>query len=333
MTTCKEEATKLSDAELAAWDARGEYQDQKQAAAEASFFSWFFRVAIVTSALDLKKAPVTLIEKSMSALEKQGTAERAKAKVERARRAAERADRSAEEARASLERCRDAREIEPVSFTLTSTLTLRARFFEEKILPPQGWSGTLPMRETTHVVEARGTSFERRGRDCYRVVAVLDEVHTTAPSHTTVVDERGRTMTHTIAEHVTSVKPGRLEVLVFGDDSEGPMGFIVELDRDTKPLRSGQQTLTIRDPDGGCHTLTLPYTDVPSLWPDVFKRLRWLDSGPDIRGWTWREQGDQHVATRSWSSPPGTLLTGEHGEVTLVAERSSMEITVRRRRP
>jgi hypothetical protein len=154
MTTCKEEATKLSDAELAAWDARAEYQDQKQAAAEASFFSWFFRVAIVTSALDLKKAPVTLIEKSMSALEKQGTAERAKAKVERARRAAERADRSAEEARASLERCRDAREIEPVSFTLTSTLTLRARFFEEKILPPQGWSGTLPMRETTHVVEA-----------------------------------------------------------------------------------------------------------------------------------------------------------------------------------
>ena len=121
-------------------------------------------------------------------------AERAQAKVERARRAAERASRSADESKASLERCRDAQEIEPVSLSLTSTLTLRTRFLEEKILPPQGWSGTLPMRETTHVVEARSVKISRLWHDLYGVALTVDEVYSAAPSHShgevTLVVER-----------------------------------------------------------------------------------------------------------------------------------------------
>lgn len=339
MKACEEEERKLSDAQEADADAREEYRDQVQAAGEASFFSEFHRVAILNAAASSKgAAPLVMLEKSMSALEKQGTAERAQAKVARARRAMERASRSASEARASLERCREAHELEPVSLSLTSTLELRTRFFEERILPPHGWSGTLPTSETTHVVEARSVKIKRSSRGYYRVVLTIDEVYSAAPSHSTVVDERGRPMTHTITEQVTSVKPGTLDVLLFSEDSGDPMDFSIMLVGDERPCRSGQRTLTIRDPEGGCHTIPLPFVDVPSVWPNVFRALRMRDSSDPsgevvyLRGWTWREQGDQCVFTRTWSTPPGTLLTLSHGEVTLLAERSSMEVTTRWRR-
>ncbi|MBK8262863.1 MAG: hypothetical protein IPK80_16195 [Nannocystis sp.] len=331
--SCEDELNKRREAAEAAEDARADYRDQQQAAGEAWFFSEFHKAAILNAVFSPKAAPSVLIEKSMSALEKQGTAERAYTKLARARRAAERASRSAAEAEASLDRCLDANELEPVSISLSSTLTLRSRFHEEKILPPQGWSGTLPQRETTHVVEARSVKIVRWGRSHYGAVLTLDEIASVAPSDSTVFDERGRAMTHTITDQATSVKPGALALLVACRDPGEPPGFFVKKHRETKPLRSGRQTLTIRDPEGGCHSIQLPYADVPSLWSEVFWALRRRDSGSLIDDWTWHEQGDLRVVTRSWSTPPGTLLAAPHGEVTLLAERSSMVVTVRRRRP
>jgi len=60
------------------------------------------------------------------------------------------------------------------------------------VLPPQGWSGTLPQRETTHVVEARSVKIVRWGRSHYGAVLTLDEIASVAPSDSTVFDERGR---------------------------------------------------------------------------------------------------------------------------------------------
>jgi hypothetical protein len=164
-----------------------------------------------------------------------------------------------------------------VEFTLSSTLTLRARFFEEKILPPQGLSGTLPARETTDTVVARCAAFQRHARGFHSTVATLDDEYTAAVSNSTVYDDRGRPTTHTLTEQVTAVKPGTLAVEIGYHDDEDPVTFWVRLGRDEKPLRSGQQTLTTRDPDGGCHTLALPYANVPSVWPGVFKALRRKD--------------------------------------------------------
>lgn len=338
MKTCEKAREKLQDAEWAAYDARAEYEDQKQAAGEATFFASFFQASIFSASFNPKTAVVTILEKSMSALEKQGSAERARAKVPRAQRAAERANEREQEAREALTQCLEVGEMEPVELTLSSTIALRSRFYEAKILPPQGFSGTLPMRETTNFVEGRTASFERLGRGFYRTVVALDDDYSVAPNESTVVDDRGRPVTQSLTERVTAATPGRLEVQVGYDHNEDPPFFYVQFGADDKPLRSGQQTLTIRDPDGGCHTIPLAYADVPSTWPEMFKALRRRNENVGLHGevvissgWTWTEQGDLRVASRRWSADPGPLVTSASGEVILVAEASSLEVKLRRR--
>jgi hypothetical protein len=335
--TCAKERSSLQEARSVAEDARAEYEDQKQLAGEAAFFADFYRLNILSATFSGSGALWAIVEKSVSALEKQGTAERAVAKALRARRAADRADERVREAREAVARCLDAHEVEPVEFTLSSTLTLRARFLEEKILPPQGLSGTLPARETTDTVVARCAAFQRHARGFHSTVATLDDEYTAAVSNSTVYDDRGRPTTHTLTEQVTAVKPGTLAVEIGYHGDEDNATFWVRLGRDEKPLRSGQQTLTTRDPDGGCHTLALPYANVPSVWPGVFKALRRKDERFTserivIFGrWTWTAQGDLGVATRRWSTEPGPLATGPSGEMFLVAENSSIEVKLRRR--
>ncbi len=145
-------------------------------------------------------------------------------------------------------------------------------------------------------------------------------------------------MTQSLTERVTAATPGRLEVQVGYDHNEDPPFFYVQFGADDKPLRSGQQTLTIRDPDGGCHTIPLAYADVPSTWPEMFKALRRRNENVGLHGevvissgWTWTEQGDLRVASRRWSADPGPLVTSASGEVILVAEASSLEVKLRRR--